>query len=63
MWSSQRINRPVIVLSMRDESADTRNRMVNVLRELVAESLADLMIRLADEVVGCREPAQVRYSL
>ena len=39
------------------------NRVVDVLRELVADSLADFHIGLADEIVGGCEPAEVGYSL
>src|SRR5262249_31621775 len=57
------IDRPVIRLSMCDESADANNRVVDVFRKLVAHRLANFNIGLADKVVGGREPAEVGHSL
>ena len=39
------------------------NRVVDVLRNLVADGLPDLNVGLADEIVGGRKPAEVRHSL
>jgi hypothetical protein len=57
------VYRPVARLPVRDEGADTDNRVVDVLGELVADRLADLHVGLADEVVGGREPGEVGHSL
>ena len=54
------VNRPVIGLSVCDEGADADDRVVDVLGELVADHLANLVVGLADEVVGGCEPARCR---
>ena len=41
----------MVTLFMTDESADTDNRVVNVLWELVAECLSDYFIRFASEAI------------
>src|SRR5262249_2670234 len=55
------VHRPVIVLPVRDERSDADDRVVDVLRELIADRLADLYVGLADEVVGGREPAMIHF--
>jgi hypothetical protein len=57
------VHSPVIQLPVRDKGADADNRVVDVLRKLVADRLADLDVRLADEIVCSREPAEVGHSL
>jgi hypothetical protein len=57
------INRPVIGLSVRDESADAHDRVVDVLGELVADQLANLVIGLAHKSIGGCEPADVGNGL
>jgi hypothetical protein len=59
MGRTDGVHRPVIGLPVRDQSSDADDRVVNVLRELVADRLADLHVGLADEVVGSREPANL----
>ena len=53
----------LVVIPVRDEGSDADDRVVDVLRELVADRLADLHVGLAHEVVGGREPAQVGHGL
>jgi hypothetical protein len=48
---------------MRDEGSDADDRVVDVLRKLVADRLADLYVGLADEIVRGREPDEVGYGL
>ena len=43
---------------MSDESADARDRVVDVLRKFVAENLADLIVGLTGEVISCGKPAR-----
>ena len=47
---------------MSDESADARDRVVDVLRKFVAEDLTNIRISPADEIVGSRKPGQIGYS-
>jgi hypothetical protein len=42
---------------MRNEGSDAYDRVIDVLRELFADRLADLYIRLADEIVGGCKPS------
>jgi len=53
---------PVIELPMCNECPDADNRVVDMLRELVADRLADFYVGLADEIVGGREPGEVGYG-
>jgi hypothetical protein len=53
----------MIELAVRDEGSDADDRMVDVLRKLVADRLADFYVGLADKIVGGRKPAEVGYSL
>jgi anti-sigma factor ChrR (cupin superfamily) len=50
------VHRPVIALAVCDKCSDADDRVVDVLRELVADRLADLYVGLADEIVSGREP-------
>src|SRR5262249_53460835 len=50
-------------LPVRDEGSDADDRVVGVLRKLIADGLADFHVRLADKIVGRREPAEVGHSL
>jgi hypothetical protein len=50
------VHRPVVGLAVRDERSDADDRVVDVLRKFFADRLADLHVRLADKVVGGREP-------
>jgi hypothetical protein len=43
---------PVIRLPVRDKSSDADDRVVDVLRKLVANRLADLYVGLTDKIVG-----------
>jgi len=47
----------------RDEGSDADDRVVNVLRKLVADGLADFHVGFADEIVGGCKPGQVGHSL
>jgi hypothetical protein len=53
---SERVNRPVIPLSVGDERTDAYDRVADVLRELVADGRTDLCVRFSDEVIGGRDP-------
>ena len=57
------VDRPMVRLPVRDQGSDADDRVVGVLRKLVADRLADLHVGLADEVVGGREPTEVGHSL
>jgi hypothetical protein len=59
MGRADGIHRPVIRLPVRDEGSDANDRVVDVLRELVANILADLHVGLPDQVVSGREAAEV----
>src|SRR5262249_31414686 len=54
---------PVIRLPVRDERPDADDRVVDVLREFVADGLADFHVGLADKIVSGFEPAEVGHSL
>jgi len=53
----------MVALAVSDESADAHDGVVDVLREPVAEGLADVRITLPDEVVGGCEPRKVGHRL
>src|SRR5262249_24911970 len=63
MGRANRVHCPVIRLPMCDEGSDADDRMVDVLRKLVADRLANFYVGLADKIVGGRKPAQVGHSL
>jgi hypothetical protein len=48
---------------MRDEGSDADDRVINVLRKLVADRLADFYVGLADKIVGGRKPGDVGHGL
>jgi len=50
------VHRPVILLPVRDERSDADDRVVDVLRELVADRLADFHVRLADKTLAAANP-------
>jgi hypothetical protein len=52
-----------VLLSHRAKPADAQDRVVDVLRKLVANSCADLFIRLAGQPVRSREAAEVGHGL
>jgi hypothetical protein len=56
-------HRPMIRLPVRDESPDAYDRVVDVFREFIADCLADFHVRLADEIIGGREPGEVGHGL
>jgi hypothetical protein len=60
---SEGVHRPVVAFGVRYERPDAHDGVVDVLRELVADGFADLVVRLADETVGGGEPAQVGHGL
>src|SRR6266446_6363492 len=53
----------MVAFAVSDQCADAHDGVVHVLRELVAEDRTNVRIRLADKVVGGREPTQVGHSL
>ena len=57
------VHRPVIGLPVRNEGSDADDRVVDVLRKLVADRLADFHVGLADKIVGGCEPGEVGHSL
>ena len=57
------VHRPVIELAVCDQGSDADDRVVDVLRKLVADGLAHSHVGLADEIVGGREAAEVRNGL
>ena len=63
IYRANGVHLPVIRLPMCDEGADADNRVVDVLREFVADRLADFYVGLADEIVGGCEPGEVGHSL
>jgi hypothetical protein len=50
------VHRPVIRFPVRDEGSYADDRVVDVLRKLVADRLADLYVGLSGKVVGDRKP-------
>jgi hypothetical protein len=52
-----------MLLSVGDQSANADDRVVDVLGKLVADGFADLHLCPAHEVVGGREPREVRHGL
>jgi hypothetical protein len=63
MRSTECVYRPVIALAVSNERPDAHDRVVDVLRELVAEGLTNVRLWLADKIVGGREPRQVGHGL
>jgi hypothetical protein len=53
----------MIALTASDERADAHDGVVDVLREPVAEGCTNVRLRVADEIVSCRESAQVGHGL
>jgi hypothetical protein len=53
----------MIGLTVRDEGSDADDRVIDVLRKLVADRLAHFYVGLANKIVGGRKPAEVGYSL
>jgi hypothetical protein len=52
----------MVTLFMSDERADTDNRVVNVLWELVAERLSDFFVQFASETVGSSITRDIRHG-
>src|SRR5215813_1442512 len=48
---------------MCNQGADANDRMIDMLWELVAKRSSDFVVTLPDELVGSREPGQVRHGL
>jgi hypothetical protein len=61
--SANGVHRPVISLPVRNERSDADDRVVDVLRKLIADCLADLHVGLTDKIVRGREPAEIRHGL
>ena len=57
------VHRPMVRLAVRDESTNTDDRVVYVLREFVADRLAHFHVGLAHEIIGGREAAEVGHGL
>ena len=57
---ADRAHRPIISLAVRNEGSNADDRVIDVLRKLVADRLADLHVGLADEIVGCCVAAEIR---
>jgi hypothetical protein len=51
------VHRPVVSLSVRNESSDADNRVIDMLRKFVADRLADFHVGLANKIVGGRKPS------
>jgi hypothetical protein len=49
----------MIALAVSNQRADAHDRVVDVLREFVAEGRTDICLRLAHEIVGGRESIKV----
>ena len=63
MWCAEGINDPMIAVVMRYQSANTANRVIDVLWKLVAHFGANFVIALAVEIIGGSKPAKIRYCL
>jgi hypothetical protein len=63
MWGSQGINCPVIILAVSDKRTDAYDRMIDMLRKLVANRCPDLLVGPASQAVGYGKAAEVGYSL
>ena len=63
MGRTERVHRPTVALAVSDQRADAHDGVVDVLRKFVAEFLTNVRVRLADEIVGRREPSEVGYGL
>ena len=57
------VHSPVIQLPVRDERSDADDRVIDVLRKLVSDRLADLHVGLADQILRGREPAEIGHGL
>jgi hypothetical protein len=60
---ARRVHHPMIAFRPSDECPDAHRWVVDVLRELIANGFADLLVRLAYQIVGGAESAQVRHGL
>ena len=58
MWCAECIDDPVLVLLVDDQSADTGNRVIDVLGKLVAHRGADFRGSLIEQII--REQPQSR---
>ena len=67
MRRAQRVHDPPALLAMRDKRADADDRMVDVLRKLVADLVADrfahFIIGARTHAVCCGVTAQIGHSL
>jgi hypothetical protein len=57
--STYGIDRPAVGFPVGNQGPNAGDRVVNVLREFVADRLADFCIRLADQIVGGGKPGKV----
>ena len=57
------VHGPMLWLAVRDEGSDADDRVVDVLREFIADRLAHFGVGLADKIVGGCKPAEVGHSL
>ena len=60
---AQRIHNPAVIVLMGNQRADADDRVVDVLRKLVADGGADLVVGLAIETLGGRKPLEVGDGL
>jgi hypothetical protein len=60
---SEGLDRPMIILAPDDQGADANDRMVDVLRKLISDRSADLIVSLAGQPVRGREAAEVGHGL
>ncbi len=54
---------PAVVVPVGDQRADADDRMVDVLRKLVADGGANVLIGLARKTIGGRKPLEVGDGL
>src|SRR4029078_1465815 len=57
------IHAPAVVFLMRDQRADANDRVVDVLRKLVAHGVADVGIALSLVAIGGRDPCEIGNGL
>ena len=63
MWRSQRIDRPMVAVAVRDQSADTGNRVIDVFRKVVAHRGADFRGGLIEQIISSCKAADIGNCL
>ena len=61
MGCAKRVNYPVFAVLVSDQSTDAHDRVVDVLRELVAHRSADIVVALAVMAISLGESFEIRY--